>query len=461
VTITADTRTDVNAAFAAERDVQREQVEAFNAEAAAYNATPVAERQAQADAAQLARFNERVAKGELIDLGNGRYQSTEGYDRGEIWTLRKSSTGDRQLLAMPEHGLDMDEITGKAKLYSAVPAWHGLGQVIPGGITSIDDVIRLGQLNVPAISIPVPDYTIPGLVDSDGRPRAFKAPGQFIVANGNTGEFWGTVGKVHKNIDVRVSFEFVEKLLGQLGITWESAGLMGGGRKVFLSCKVPAGVTIDAGGVSDHVELFIVIQDTRDGSGSYRVMITPWRPFCQNTNRFALRDALSVVSLRHTVGLPGQLEKARKVLGLTVEYAKTFEAEETALARTKTTTAEFEALMAELSALGKKDEDLSGRVFGARDRAEEGKRTELANNRAEDDLMERFAVESGRVGRTLYAAEQAYTGRLDWGMNRKGKTAADRWLGRVESNLDGTDDQAKTRAHSRLMQLVGGGTEKR
>jgi phage/plasmid-like protein (TIGR03299 family) len=454
VTITADTRTDVNAAFAAEREVQRAQVESFNAEAAAYNATPVAERQAQADAAQLAKFNERVAKGELIDLGNGRYQSTEGWDRGEIWNLRKSSTADRQLLVMPEHGLDMDEITGKAKLYSAVPAWHGLGQVIPGGITSIDDVIRLGQLNVPAISVPVPGYEVPGLAGK------FTAPGQFIVANGNTGEFWGMVGKIHKNIDVRTSFEFMENLLAE-GVIWESAGLMGGGRKVFISAKVPGGIVVDAEGVADYSELFLVVQDARDGSSSYKAMVTPWRPLCSNTNRFALRDAVSTVSLRHTSGLPAAIEKTRLTLGMSVKYAETFAAEETALARTKTTTAEFEALMAELSELGKKDDDLSGRVFGARDRAGEGKRTELANNRAEDDLMERFAVESGRVGRTLYAAEQAYTGRLDWGLTRKGKTPAERWLGRVESNLDGTDDQAKTRAHSRLMQLVGGGTEKR
>jgi phage/plasmid-like protein (TIGR03299 family) len=447
VTITADSRTDVNAAFAAERMAQVGRVERLMSE----------EGQREYIAEQTARFEARVAAGELVKLGEGRYQSTQGWDRGEVWEVR-SVNG--QSLVLPQHGLDMME-GGKARLYSAVPAWHGLGQVIPGGITSIDDVIRLGGLNVPAVSVPVPDYTVPGLVDSEGNPRTFKAPGKFIVSNGLTGEFWGVVGKVHKNIDVRVSFEFLEKLLGQLGINWEAAGLMGNGRQVFISCKVPAGLTIDADGINDHVELFIVIQDTRDGSGSYRVMITPWRPLCQNTNRFAFRDALSMINLRHTVGLPGQLEKVRKVLGLTVEYSKTFEAEETALARAKTNTREFEQLMAELSAEGKKDDDLSGRVFGARDRAEEGKRTELANNRAEDDLMARWAVEKDRVGETLYAAEQAYTGRLDWGRLVKGDGKAAAWQNRIEASLNGETDQAKTRAHARLMQLVGGGTERK
>ena len=433
---------DVNQAFADERMAQVGRVERLMSD----------EGQAAYIAEQTANFDARVAAGELVKLGEGRYQSTQGWDRGEIWQVR-SVNG--QSLVLPEHGLDIDPLTKRARLYSAVPAWHGLGTIIPGGIDSIDDVIRLGQLNVPAVSVPVPDYEIPGL------PGAFKAPGQFIVANGNTGEFWGMVGKVHKNIDVRVSFEFLEQLLGQLGITWESAGLMGGGRKVFISCKVPAGVTVDRGGLDERTELFIIIQDTRDGSGSYRVLISPWRPVCQNTNRFALADAVSVINLRHTVGLPGQLEKVRRVLGLTVKYAEAFEAEETALARTNASIAEFRELMAELSADGKKDDDNSGRVWSARNRDDEVKRTELANNRREDALEQLWATETDRVGETLYAAEQAYTGYLDWELTRKGKTPAERWLGRVEANLDGADDQAKTKAHGRLMQLVGGGTARR
>jgi hypothetical protein len=223
---------------------------------------------------------------------------------------------------------------------------------------------------------------------------------------------------------------------------------------VFISAKVPGGVTIDAEGVADYSELFIVVQDARDGSGAYKAMVTPWRPLCQNTNRFALRDAVSQVSLRHTSGLTSRIEKTRLTLGMTLKYAETFAAEGTTLARAKTTMAEFELLMAELSAEGKKDGELSGRVFGARDRAGEGNRTRLANNRAEDDLAERFAVESKRVGPTLYAAEQAYTGRLDWGMTRKGDSPAARWQARIEASLAGADDLAKTRAHAKLLQVA-------
>jgi phage/plasmid-like protein (TIGR03299 family) len=432
MSITADTRIDVNAAFHAERGEQVGRIQDLMSDAG----------QARYIAEQTANFDARVAKGELVKLGDGRYQSTGGWDRGEIWTVR-SING--QSLVIPDHQLDITE-NGEARLYSAVPAWHGLGQIIPAGISDVAQVIELGHLDVPAVSVPVPDYSVPGLAGK------FSAPGQFIVTNGNTGEFWGMVGKVHKNIPILASFEFIQKLIDDQEVIWESAGLMGGGRKVFISCKVPGGIVIDANGVNDLTDLFLVVQDARDGSGSYKGMITPWRPLCGNTNRFALRDAVSSVSLRHTSGLPDRIEQARVALGATLKYREEFAAEETALARTDTTTGKFEALMAEIFALG--SDTPSGQVFGGRMTDEESTRTRLANDRREEDLHARFGTEVGRVGRTLYAAEQAFTGYLDWGKVRKGTDAAAKWQARIEASLAGDDDLTKTRAHAKLLTLT-------
>jgi phage/plasmid-like protein (TIGR03299 family) len=443
-TATTTSPVDVNAAFAAERARQQADVTAYNTEATAFNALSQEERGAQSLSTQQARFDERVKSGSLVQVSPGRYQSTEGWDRGETFELRQGTIGDRQMLLMPEHGLDMDEVTGRAKLYTAAPAWHGLGQYIPGGVTDIDEVIALGQLDVPAVTIPVPDYRIKGLAGK------FSAPGQFLIANGNTGEFWGMVGKVHRNVPVRGSFEFLENLLGQAGITWESAGLMGGGRRVFISCKVPSGVTIDAEGINERGELFVVVQDARDGSAAYRAMVTPWRPLCQNTNRFALRDAVSTVALRHTSGLQGRLEQARMTLGMTVKYAAEFGAEETLLARTTTTMAEAESLLAEFFT----EKDKGAAVFGGRNKPEESTRTRLANDRREDDLNERMGTERGRVGTSLYMVEQAATGYLDWGKVRKGTDAAAKWTARIEASLAGDDDTRKTGIHKRLMEVA-------
>jgi phage/plasmid-like protein (TIGR03299 family) len=424
---------DVNEAFAAERSAQVARIEDLRSD----------EGQARYIAEQTARFDARVKSGELVRLSEGRYQSTQGWDRGEIWTVQSSVNGET--LVLPEHGLDINEKTGKARLFTAVPAWHGLGQQA-AGCDSVDDVITLGQLDVPAVSVPVPDYEVPGVAGKH------KASGQFIVSNGNTGEFWGIVGKTHRNLPIRDSFAFLQNIVNDQRVVWESAGLMGGGRKVFISCEVPEGVTVDANGVNDYVRLFLVVQDVRDGSGSYLGMVTPWRPLCQNTNRFALRDAVAVTRLRHTTNLADRIEQARQALGLTVSYSRAFGEEETLLARTACKQAEFESLMAELFAETAKD--AGGRAFADRKREDESLRTRNANDRREDDLLERWAVESDRVGDTLYAAEQAYTGHLDWGKVRKGTDAAAKWQARIEASLAGDDDAAKTRGHARMLELV-------
>lgn len=424
------TRTDVNAAFAAERTAMVGRIESLKTDAG--RAAYVAE--------QTARFDARVQAGELVKLGDGRYQSTQGWDRGEVWTVRDV---DGTQLVLPEHGLDLMD-GGKARLYSATPAWHGLGQVIPGGITDIDDVIMLGGLDVPAVSVPVPEFTIPGL------PGKHAAPGQFGVFNGSTGEFWGMVGKIHKNVPVRTSFEFMQHVVDDGSVTWESAGLMGGGRRVFICCKLPEGITIDADGVNDYTELYLVVQDARDGSSSYKIMLTPWRPVCQNTNRFALRDAAAVAPLRHTTGLPGRIEQARKALGMTVDYAAKYAAEGELLVHAAATVAEAEALLSEFFTV----EAGGVAVFGGRDKSQESKRTGLANDRREDDLMQRWAVETGRVGENLYAVEQVVTGHLDWGKVRTGSDDLDRWHARIEASLAGADDTLKSRAHARLLTLA-------
>jgi phage/plasmid-like protein (TIGR03299 family) len=420
--------TDVNESFAASRMAEVGRITDLMSDAG----------QARYIAEQTARFESRVAAGELVRLSEGRYQSTQGWDRGEVWNV---TAVNGQTLVLPQHGLDIDEKTGQVRLYSAVPAWHGLGPVIEGGTSDVAEVIRIGGLDVPAYSIPAAPYLVPGI-------GMVTPAGQFHVGNGLTGEYWGTVGKIHKNLEISQSFEFMQDLVNDHGVIFESAGMMGGGRKVFISCQLPEGVTLDEGGIADPVRMFLVTQDARDGSSSYKGMITPWRPVCQNTNRFALRDAAAVISLRHTTGMAGRLEKVRATLGMSVRYMDVFAAEETALARTNTTLEEFESMMADLFGA----EGVS--VFGNRDRAAESNRQAGSNDRREDALMGQFRTERARVGSTLYAAENALTGYLDWDKIRKGDGAAARWQARIEASLAGDDDGFKSRAHGRLMELV-------
>ena len=111
---------DVNERFAAERRAQL---------------TQAAGRQVDLD--------RRVADGRLVPLGGGRYRVNDpgSWDDGEVWTLT-----DGQV--RPQAGLDVT--TGQPALYTAVPAWHQLGTVIPGGsFTSFASCVFIWPIAVP------------------------------------------------------------------------------------------------------------------------------------------------------------------------------------------------------------------------------------------------------------------------------------------------------------------------
>ena len=78
-------------------------------------------------------------------------------------------------------------------------------------------------------------------------------------------------------------------------VTWESAGAVREGRRVFISLRLPDTVIVDAAGINDQIIPFIAALNSHDGSSMLHVVVTPWRPVCANTERFALRGPAQVV----------------------------------------------------------------------------------------------------------------------------------------------------------------------
>ncbi|WP_234467994.1 hypothetical protein [Streptomyces sp. MBT62] len=87
-------------------------------------------------------LQDRLAAGAVERLPDGRYRVLTGWDAGEILSAQ----------GVPQHGLDLS--LGTAALYTAVPAWHALGNVIPGGTSDIDKVLELGGIDYQVESVP-------------------------------------------------------------------------------------------------------------------------------------------------------------------------------------------------------------------------------------------------------------------------------------------------------------------
>lgn len=383
-------------------------------------------RQLAAASDRERQFQARIDRGEIRMISPDRYEVLTGWDRGETFTVSRNARGQiAEIIA--QHGLDT-RADGTIALYASSPAWHGLGQIIPGGTSDIDTVLALSGLDFDVT-------TVPAMYVWDGELR--QHADQFHTVRVDTGAALGVVGARYAPIQNRQGFEFLQELVGRFDLVWESAGLLRGGRRVFISIRLPEAVRVDADGINDLIVPYVAVMNDHTGNGQFQCVVTPWRPVCANTERFAVRDAHTRWAVRHTAGATSQIKEARRTLGLSVRYFEQFADEETALARTDIALDEFHQVIADLWPL---DDDAPART-----------RTNHAVRTA--TLTHRFDTETAQVGRTAYAAERAITGYLDHvAPRRPGKTMTEE-IARATAALEGADDDIKSKAHKRLLFL--------
>jgi phage/plasmid-like protein (TIGR03299 family) len=383
--------------------------------------------QIQAGADRAADLARRIAEGTLVPIGGDRYRVDDAgsYDNGEVWTLRDGEV-------LPQHGLDTT--TGKVALYSAVPAWHELGTVVPGGTSDIDEVLTLGGIGFEVIRRPVlyqNTLTGPARVLAD----------QFVTVRQDTGAGLGVVGARYEVLQNWQVFEFLQDLVATDEVVWESAGALREGRRVFVSLRLPHTVSIDAAGVNDQIVPFIAAINSHDGSSQAQVVVTPWRPVCGNTERFAVRDAYTRWGVRHTRNARDRIAEARRTLGLSVQYYEAFAAEEEALARTDLSIAEFHQVVEALWPTPEQDAP-------ARTRTRHADRM--------DTLRGLYEQNSATLGRSAYAAERAFTEYTDWKSQIRptGSLRGRNLAARATAVLEGSNDDVKSRAHRQLLTLT-------
>jgi phage/plasmid-like protein (TIGR03299 family) len=418
------TAVDVNEAFKAERLTQIAAIRAFN------DGIPKrAEAAREAADKMRAETEQRIADGKLTPLGNDSYRVTDpaSWDNGEVWTMRQPAGIEIPLL-LPVSNLD--ESRGSAALYTREPAWHGLGNVVPEGVSDLDEVLRLGGIDFSVELRPV-KYHVPGET-AKSKPVLVEAPGQFVSVRDDTYAPLGVVGSIYTPIQNSDAGAFLQDLVNDHNVVFESAGATYGGKHVFICLKLPEDITLELpDGVQDIIEPKIMWRNGHDGATSASMCITPWRPVCGNTERFALRDAVTTWKVRHTRNAMDRVNEARKALGLTVKYFDKFKAEEESLARTEVLMKEFEGIVDE--------------IFAVKDDA--GKRTLKNADARKETLTGMYAAEGARLGWSGYAAERAFTDYLDNVVAHKGDL-------RATFPVEGYDDAVKTRVHKRLMLKV-------
>jgi len=193
--------------------------------------------------------------------------------------------------------------------------WHGLGAVLGRPPASIAQAIEASGLGWRVEREPVAvDRGDAATVDDLWAPRCEEIPGYYATVRQDTGAVLGIVGERYRVVQNEEAFEFVDALLGS-SLHFETAGSLGGGRRVWVLATLPDHVVV--GG--DPVRPYVLLLNSHDGSTAVIAATTPVRVVCQNTQNWGLQRARQRFSIRHTEQISRRMHEARRVLELSVD----------------------------------------------------------------------------------------------------------------------------------------------
>lgn len=286
-------------------------------------------------------------------------------------------------------------------------AWHRLGTVLPNAFTAEEAMTHahLGGWNVRKEPLQTTVVTDDGVTTLD-------VPGQFATVRTNpfTGkpDVLGIVGNWYSPIQNEEHCDLLNALVDEGGAHFETAGSLKDGREVFVTMKLPKHIKV---GGTDDVETYIAALNSHDGTSAFRLIITPVRIVCANTQAAALEAAKSQFTIRHTNSVRSNLQQAREALGMTFAYLDEFEAEAEKMIQTTLREVDFTNKARRLFPLD----------------PEGGKRAKDAHDKKIIQLRELFtgSETNTEIRGTRWAGYQAITEYLDHYMPVRGTDGAD------------------------------------
>lgn len=202
----------------------------------------------------------------------------------EIWKLDRPFYGSRQ------------------------PAWHGLGTVLDGQLTS-EQALAAAHLDWNVILEPcrsIHDVTIP---DAFTTVRA-------DLAHADARRFLGVVGKKYTPIQNSEAFRLADALVDASGAKFETAGSLRNGRIVWMLAQLPEPQTVKG----DRLANYLLLRTSHDGTASLECLLTSVRVVCWNTLTAALGRNKNRVKVRHTASARVNIAEAKRILGLASQH---------------------------------------------------------------------------------------------------------------------------------------------
>lgn len=131
----------------------------------------------------------------------------------------------------------------------------------------------------------------------------------------DTGATLGVVGPRYHPLQNTQALNFFDPLVKDGSITYETAGVLNDGKRVWILAKVKREAMVIA--KDDLVESYVLLSNSHDGTMAIRVGYTPIRVVCQNTLTMAVGAADSkLLKVTHTTNAERALTEIRKAMVL-------------------------------------------------------------------------------------------------------------------------------------------------
>lgn len=181
---------------------------------------------------------------------------------------------------------------GKASMFYVgdVP-WHKLGTRLEHPPASSAEAMAAARLDWEVVKVPL--YI-------SGTGRLIQMRDKFAMVrrehlDRDDCPVFGLVGRDYQPLQNRDAFRFFDPLLEQRAVTFETAGALGRGERVWVLARLQGDVRVGP----DPLQRYLLLANRHDGTGSVVVKFTPVRVVCQNTLMAAFSDEGRSFRVRH------------------------------------------------------------------------------------------------------------------------------------------------------------------
>jgi phage/plasmid-like protein (TIGR03299 family) len=190
--------------------------------------------------------------------------------------------------------------------YAGEVPWHGLGRGVEKAKTS-KEAIKLAGLNWKV-------KTGPLWGGADKKGEAKPIPNMVSIYRETDGRVFGTASEAWEPWQNQEGFDFLDSLLADGIITYETAGALFDGRKVWMLAKLEKGMKV----AGDEYWNYMLLSMGHDGNSAIRILPTQVRVVCNNTLTSALMaDKGHIKVIHQTKSMRTKLAQAKEALSVT------------------------------------------------------------------------------------------------------------------------------------------------